>query len=242
VLGLLGAIAFSEQRLLAELTSRYAQDQVLDVTCAVELSTFDEPQFFDRLARAQAGISRVPTLIFGLAGLLRSISGSVGAFAALIAIQPLVAPLVLVTVVPAVLAAAQRGRLFYSFSFGMTPRDRERRYLAGLLTERDAAKEVRAYNLARFLRARHDRLYDEHIAELRTTARRSLIRGGRPRRDRGDARAPAGWDGHHARGTVPRRRRYFGGPMAAGRAGARVLSRCLVRGPGRADRGARRQG
>jgi hypothetical protein len=56
----------------------------------------------------------------------------------------------------------------------MTPRDRERRYLAQLLTERDAAKEVRAYNLARFLRVRHDRLYDEHIAELRETARRSL--------------------------------------------------------------------
>lgn len=54
VLGLLGAIAFSQQRLLAELTSRYAQDRVLDVTCAVELAAFDEPHFFDRVARAQA--------------------------------------------------------------------------------------------------------------------------------------------------------------------------------------------
>jgi hypothetical protein len=69
-LGLLGAVAFSTQRLLAELTSRYAQDRVLDVTCAVELATFDEPDFFDRLARAQAGISRMPMLIFGLSGLL----------------------------------------------------------------------------------------------------------------------------------------------------------------------------
>ena len=175
VLGLLGAIAFSQQRLLAELTSRYAQDRVLDVTCAVELAAFDEPHFFDRVARAHAGISRVPMLIFSLSGLMHAVSGSIGALAALIAIQPLVAPLVLVTVVPAVIAASQRGRLFYSFAFGMTPRDRERRYLAQLLTERDAAKEVRAYNLARFLRSRHDRLYDEHIAELRATARRSLI-------------------------------------------------------------------
>ncbi|MBV9798100.1 MAG: ABC transporter ATP-binding protein [Solirubrobacterales bacterium] len=175
ILGLLGALAFSQQRLLAELTSRYAQDRVLDVTCAVELSAFDEPQFFDRVARAQAGISRMPMLIFSLTGLMRSVSGTVGALAALIAIQPLIAPLVLITVVPAVIAASQRGRLFYGFAFGMTPRDRERRYLAQLLTERDAAKEVRAYNLARFLRTRHDRLYDEHIAELRRTARRSLV-------------------------------------------------------------------
>jgi ATP-binding cassette, subfamily B, bacterial len=113
-------------------------------------------------------------LIFSLSGLMRSVSGAIGALVALIAIQPLVAPLVLVTVVPAVIAASQRGRLFHGFAFGMTPRDRERRYLAQILTERDAAKEVRPYNLARFLRARHDRLYDEHITELRATARRSL--------------------------------------------------------------------
>lgn len=92
ILGLLGAVAFSQQRLLAELTSRYAQDRVLDVTCAVELAAFDEPQFFDRVARAQAGISQVPMLIFSLFGLMQSVSGSVGALAALITIQPLVAP------------------------------------------------------------------------------------------------------------------------------------------------------
>ncbi len=175
VLGLLAAVAFSQQRVLAELTSRYAQDRVLDVTCAVELASFDEPDFFDRVARAQAGIVRVPMLIFSLSGLMRSMSGSIGALAALVAIQPLVAPLVLVSVVPAVIAASQRGRLFYGMAFGMTPRDRERHYLAQVLTQRDAAKEVRAYNLARYLRLRHDRLYDEHIAELRATARRSLL-------------------------------------------------------------------
>jgi ATP-binding cassette subfamily B protein len=56
----------------------------------------------------------------------------------------------------------------------MTPRDRERGYLAGLLTGRDPAKEVRAFGLADFLRARHDRLYDERIAEMRRVSSRQL--------------------------------------------------------------------
>jgi ATP-binding cassette subfamily B protein len=53
-------------------------------------------------------------------------------------------------------------------------RDRERAYLASLLTQRDPAKEVRAFGLAGFLRARHDRLYDERIGEMRRISARQL--------------------------------------------------------------------
>lgn len=51
---------------------------------------------------------------------------------------------------------------------------RERRYLAGLLSERDPAKEIRAFGLGTYLRSRYDRLADERIAELRAVARRQL--------------------------------------------------------------------
>ena len=60
------------------------------------------------------------------------------------------------------------------FGVTMTPRDRERSYLASLLTGRDPAKEVRAFGLAGFLRARHDRLYDERMAEMRRISSRQL--------------------------------------------------------------------
>jgi ATP-binding cassette, subfamily B, bacterial len=55
VLGMAGVVLREQQRMLSELTSRYAQDRILDVTCAVELAAFDEPEFHDRVARAQAG-------------------------------------------------------------------------------------------------------------------------------------------------------------------------------------------
>jgi ABC-type multidrug transport system fused ATPase/permease subunit len=54
----------------------------------------------------------------------------------------------------------------------MTPNERQRNYLQNVLMGRNPAKEVRAFNLARFLRGRYDRLYDERIAELRSLARR----------------------------------------------------------------------
>jgi len=174
VLGLAGVILREQQRILTELTTRYAQDRILDVTCAVDLASFDEPEFHDRTARAQAGVMRAPQMVFGLQGLGRSIAGAIGASIALLAVAPLLVPVALLALIPGWLASGRRGRAFYVFGAVMTPRDRERGYLASLLTSRDPAKEVRAFGLAGFLRARHDRLYDERIAEMRRVSSRQM--------------------------------------------------------------------
>jgi len=173
-LGLAGVVLREQQRLLSELTSRYAQDRILDVTCAVELAAFDEPEFHDRVARAQVGVMRAPQLVFGLQGLGRSLAGAIGAAVALLAVAPLLVPVALLALIPGWLASGRRGRAFYMFGVVMTPRDRERGYLASLLTARDPAKEVRAFGLAGFLRSRHDRLYDERLAEMRRISAKQL--------------------------------------------------------------------
>jgi len=173
-LGLAGVVLREQQRMLSELTARYAQDRILDVTCAVELSAFDQPEFHDRVARAQAGVMRAPQMVFGLQGLARSMAGATGAAVALLAVAPLLVPVALLALIPGWLASGRRGRAFYHFGVVMTPRDRERGYLAGLLTGRDPAKEVRAFGLAAFLRARHDRLYDERIEQMRRISTRQM--------------------------------------------------------------------
>jgi ATP-binding cassette, subfamily B, bacterial len=173
-LGLARVVLREQQRMLSELTSRYAQDRILDVTCAVELAAFDQPEFHDRVARAQVGVMRAPQMVFGLQGLGRSMAGAIGAAAALLAVAPLLVPVALLALIPGWLASGRRGRAFYLFGVIMTPRDRERSYLAGLLTGRDPAKEVRAFGLAGFLRARHDRLYDERIEQMRRVSSRQL--------------------------------------------------------------------
>ncbi len=167
VLGLAGTVLREQQRLLSALTSRYAQDRILDVTCAADLAAFDQPEFHDHAARAQVGVMRVPEMVFGLQGLGRSLAGGIGAAAALLAVAPVLLPVALLALLPGWLANGRRGRAFYHLGVDMTPKDRERNYLAALLTGREAAKEVRAFGLAGFLRGRHDRLYDERIAEMR---------------------------------------------------------------------------
>ena len=75
---------------------------------------------------------------------------------------------------PGVYVARRQGDAYYRFATSLTARDRERRYLAQLLADRDAAKEVRAFGLSSYLRARRARLWDERLARLRGVAGRQL--------------------------------------------------------------------
>src|SRR3954470_6735567 len=117
---------------------------------------------------------RAPQIVFGLMTLTNAAAGIVGALAALLALAPLLVPLALLALVPAALVTRTSGDAYYRFAFGQTARDRERSYLAHVLATRETAAELRAFELAGFLRARHDRLADERVAGLRVVVRRQL--------------------------------------------------------------------
>jgi ATP-binding cassette subfamily B protein len=173
-LGVANAIQLQAQRLLAELCGRHGEDQVLGVTTSVELAVYDEPGFHDAVERALTAVRRLPAVVNSLSSLLRALAGALGALAGLVALEPLFAPAALLVGVPTWLAARRRGRASYSFAYGFTQSDRERRYLTDLLADRDAAKEVRAFSVAGFLDARRGRLWDERLRRLREMTRRQL--------------------------------------------------------------------
>jgi ATP-binding cassette subfamily B protein len=169
----LNAVQGERQTVLGEEVVRKIQDDVLDVTTAVDLATFDEPAFHNRVKRVQESSHRPLDVVWGLSGLAEGAIGAVGVLVAFIAIEPLLIPLVAVVVIPVWLAASRRSELFWRVFWKLTPRDRERTYLFSLLTSRDPAKEVRAFGTAGHLRARYERLFDERLVELRKAAGRS---------------------------------------------------------------------
>jgi ATP-binding cassette subfamily B protein len=168
------AVLRERQQILGELVNRHVEEQVLDVSAAVELEAFETPAFHNRVQRARMQRHQPLNLVYGLTGLANAAFGIAAIVVALAAIEPLLIPLVAAVLAPAWLAASRRGEAFYRFFWRWTPRDRERNYVAGLLSDRDAAKEVRAFGLAPYLRARYRVLYDERLADLREVTRRQL--------------------------------------------------------------------
>jgi ATP-binding cassette, subfamily B, bacterial len=172
-LDLAGAIQTEQSRVLGELVGRRAIDRVLDVSTGIDLLAFESPDFYDRLQRARAqGQFRALQTVNGLLGILRALVAGAGLVIALVALQPLLLPFVVIGYVPLWIVATLNTRDLYQFTRGMTPNERQRNYLQNVLMGRNPAKEVRAFNLAGFLRGRYDRLYDERIDELRRLARR----------------------------------------------------------------------
>jgi ATP-binding cassette subfamily B protein len=169
------AVQREQQQLLGELVNRHVEGRVVDVAAEVELEAFETPSFHNRVQRIRMRGHQPFNLVFGISSLAGAVLGVVGVIVALVSIEPLLIPLTAVVIVPAWLVASRRSEAFWRFFWRMTPRDRERGYLAELLSEREGAKEVRGFGLATFLRGRYQSLYDERIAELRKVARRQLV-------------------------------------------------------------------
>lgn len=168
------AVQRERQQILGELVARYVEGQLLDVAAEVDLKAFETPAFHNRMQRVRVNPGRPQSMVFGLSALLGSTLGLVGVLAGLVVIQPVLIPLLAVIFLPAWLVASRRGEAFYRFFWRMTPTDRERTYLAGLLTDRDAAKEVLGFGLAGVLRERYAALYAARIDGLRAVSRRQL--------------------------------------------------------------------
>jgi ATP-binding cassette, subfamily B, bacterial len=174
-MGTLTALADQSQRLLGELVAQHAFRQIIGVSTRVEMAAFENPQFHDQLERARgSAITRSIMLIGSVSSLTLNILTSGGIAVALLILEPLLLPLVLLAGVPMLLSTVLNGRRAYQFEWGMTPENRERAYLMELLTKREAAKELRVFQATGFLRSRYETLTAERLRRMRKYLRERL--------------------------------------------------------------------
>jgi len=166
------------QRLLAEMVGRSATQQVVDASCRADLARFEDPSFHDRLQRAIVNANIRPLqMTTGLMSVGSSALGVVAVGAVLLTIEPLFFALGVVAAVPLIFTSLRVGRALYRFAVEQTPADRQRSYIQFLLVDKDPAKEIRAYELGGFLRARFAALYEGRIQALRQLVRKRGVQG-----------------------------------------------------------------
>jgi ATP-binding cassette, subfamily B, bacterial len=175
VTNLAALVAGCRDELLSELLSRHAHRQILRVAAGAELARFEEPGFHDRLQRAMDSADLRPyQLAQGIGALLQALLATVGVAVALGAIEPVLMVVALAVVGPLWVAGVRTGQVMFGLMFRLTAAERERAYLARLLTQRQPAAEVRAYGLGSVLRRRWERRTDERIVEVGRTVRERL--------------------------------------------------------------------
>ena len=166
--GLVGTYTNMQQQLVTELVQRHASRPVTEVATTIGLRDFDTPEFHDRMQRAQQTATLRPLQVTNsILTIGHSLLGVAGIVIAMAILSPLLLAVSLLGFLPLWLATSRISRAVYEFMLEMTPNDRKRGYVLGLLTSRDMAKEVRAFGLGTYLRDVYERLSDERIARLR---------------------------------------------------------------------------
>jgi ATP-binding cassette subfamily B protein len=172
-----GSVQVELARVQGELVARVASERVLDVAAAVELAAYEDPRFFDRLRRAQtAALTRPLELVQALSTFVSSAVSVLGICVAVFVLQPLLVPFMLLAFAPLWYASTRDSKALFEFALRMSEDDRQRAYLEDVLSGRDEAKEIRAFDLGPLLRRRYARLYDQRIAGAREVARRRMKR------------------------------------------------------------------
>jgi ATP-binding cassette, subfamily B, bacterial len=156
---------------LGERLAGVTTSEVLAAAGTIDLADFDRPDVLDRLKRVEVGAMIRPAQLAGGLGIL--LSGSVGAVAltlAVLTLQPWLALAAVLAAVPLWWAAQRDGACQYESIRGLSRLERRRMYLAGLLTSRDRAGEIRALELTPVLLQRYQVLSRERCTEVTRTA------------------------------------------------------------------------
>ena len=171
----IGSYQAEQRRVLSELVSSHAQAIVAVAASDADLVDFDRPTFHNRLQRALANSASRPIAVtFALITIVSSGLTAVGVIVALTVIQPLMAVAVMVTIGPIWFGTKRATRLGYLFDLEETEDDRRRNYFLRLLTDKVAAKELRAYQLSGSFLGQHRRLWDARVDRVRDLAKRRL--------------------------------------------------------------------
>jgi ATP-binding cassette, subfamily B, bacterial len=171
-------VQLHKSRLLGELVTRAAKDRVLDAAETIELISFEDSEVHDKVGRAQAAQYRFAPALSALSQVVSGVLGSIAVLFVLTAVKSFLLPIAVLVAVPVLVASRFNANEEYRFMHAVIGLDRRRSYFESLLLERGPAKEVRAFELAPFIRSIHDDLYAQRMRRFRSllaqNARRSL--------------------------------------------------------------------
>lgn len=174
--GSIGGVQVQQYRLTGERVSQRIWDRLLDRTARAELYDYESSGFATEVERIrQHAVSRPFAVTQGMLGITGGLLGVVTLSAVLIGVEPLLVPILLAAGIPAVLLSRWASRTEFSFARRTTPTVRRRDYLRDLLTLRPYAAELRAYDSAQTLRARHRAINTTITAVLRAQVRRRQL-------------------------------------------------------------------
>jgi ATP-binding cassette, subfamily B, bacterial len=164
------AIDFSDS-LLANKYTRYVSVQVMKHASQLDLTAYEDPIYYDRLERARVQATDRLVMIQSIGRLELQLITAIGWSVAVMWYAPWLMLLLIAAVLPAFLGETHFAFLGYAKNFRQTPIKRQLDYLRQAGATKEAAKELKLFNLADFFTNRFAQLseiiYQQDVALAR---------------------------------------------------------------------------
>jgi len=174
---LLGRLVNYADTLLSELFTNATSVRLMEHAAELDLEDFEDPELQDKLDRARRQTMGRMNLMSQLLGQAQDVVTVISFAAGLVAYAPWLIALLAVALVPAFLGESHFNTLGYSLNFSWTPERRQLDYLRQVGASVETAKEVKIFNLHRFLIDRYRLLAERFYRANRTLARKRAFWG-----------------------------------------------------------------
>jgi ATP-binding cassette subfamily B protein len=163
--------------LLADNYTRHVSIQVMTHAAELDLQTYENPLFYDRLERARVQATDRLGMIQSIGRLVQQVITTISLAISIMFFSPWLLLLLIAGVIPAFLGESHFAFLGYAKNFRQTPIRRQLDYLLVLGGSREAAKELKLFGLSKFLVERFTRLSNRIYSENVSLARKRLVAG-----------------------------------------------------------------
>jgi ATP-binding cassette, subfamily B, bacterial len=164
--------------LLADRYTHFVSVRVMRQAAALDLTTYEDPVFYDRLERARVQATDRLAMIQQMGRLFQQTLTTLIWTSILLWYSPWLVLLLALGVLPTFLGETHFAFLGYAKNFRQTPAKRQMDYLRQVAGSREGAKELKLFNLSDYLTNRFTRLsqniYEENVA----LSRKKLLAGG----------------------------------------------------------------
>jgi ATP-binding cassette subfamily B protein len=174
---LLGRTVSYADSTLSELFTNATSVRLMEHAATLDLEDFEDPDLQDRLDRARRQTMGRMNLMGLLFGQLQDAITVVGFAVGLLVYAPWLIVLLAVALVPAFVGESHFTSLGYTLNFAWTPERRQLEYVRQMGASVETAKEVKIFDLHRFLIARYRELADRYFRANRALARRRAAWG-----------------------------------------------------------------
>jgi len=168
VLGsLLGRCIGYFDALLADRFTRYVSIQVMEHASRLDLASYEDPVFYDKLERARVQSTDRIAMIQAIGTVAQQFIAAASLAAGVLWFSPWLLLLLVAAVLPAFLGESHFAFIGYAQNIRQTPVRRQLDYLRTLGASKESAKELKLFGLSGFLSGEYARLsnqiYDQNV-------------------------------------------------------------------------------